>query len=303
MSVSSVLQACWEISLSLSPFPPYRHLRRFLFHVWLLFSLSTKLTTRNVKLCKVRRPQGTPWCQPAMHAFVVSVCREWGSNLKTEKIQKWNGLIRADGRMEIYVCVFVSLAVCHCMCVSVSVFAYVCLRRTACSGTGGLSGWIRQKPGAVLCTIRIKVAISGCYLLRDVLSSQFWWPLCPSPLKKSRDGLYSLGTRLGPIFMKLTISLSSHINVFLKRKTLNILFIWNIAVFHLYLKFINGLTAALTCIWYNYVPKNSTELLFLTFSLSCRWCKKTSADNEATFSLANAKRKKTGLLSKTLHSS
>ncbi|KAI9514100.1 hypothetical protein NQZ68_036161 [Dissostichus eleginoides] len=37
----------------------------------------------------------------------------------------------------------------------------------------GLSGWIGKEPGAALCTIRIKVAISGCYLLRDVLCSQF----------------------------------------------------------------------------------------------------------------------------------
>lgn len=79
----------------------------------------------------------------------------------------------------------VCLSVCHCMCVSVSVFVCACLRRTACSGTGGLSGWIRQEPGAVLCTIRIKVAISGCYLLRDVLCSQFWWPLRPSPLNQA----------------------------------------------------------------------------------------------------------------------
>lgn len=60
-----------------------------------------------------------------------------------------------DGR-RYYVCVF--------LLVTVS----VCLRTTK-----GLSGWIRQKPGAVLCTIRIKDAISGCYLLRDVLCSQF----------------------------------------------------------------------------------------------------------------------------------
>lgn len=54
------LQAYREISpsLSLSPFPPCRHLRRLPFHVWLLFSLLTKLTTRNVKLCKLRHPQG-----------------------------------------------------------------------------------------------------------------------------------------------------------------------------------------------------------------------------------------------------
>lgn len=38
---------------------------------------------------------------------------------------------------------------------------------------GGLLGWVFQKPGAVLCTIRIKVSISGCYLLRDVLCSPF----------------------------------------------------------------------------------------------------------------------------------
>lgn len=65
-----------------------------------------------------------------------------------------------DGR-RYYVCVF--------LLVTVS----VCLRTTVCLETKGLSGWIRQKPGAVLCTIRIKDAISGCYLLRDVLCSQF----------------------------------------------------------------------------------------------------------------------------------
>lgn len=117
-------------------------------------------------------------------AFVASVCRVEQSKWKTEKKKKnerkWvNQSRRVHGDM------CVCLSVCHCMCVSVSVFVCACLRRTACSGTGGLSGWIRQEPGAVLCTIRIKVAISGRYLLRDVLCSQFWWPLRPSPLNEA----------------------------------------------------------------------------------------------------------------------
>ena len=61
-----------------------------------------------------------------------------------------------------------------CMCVFLSVTAGVCASGgMLVQGQGGLSGWIRQKPGVVLCTIRIKVAISGCYLLRDALCSQF----------------------------------------------------------------------------------------------------------------------------------
>ncbi len=91
---------------------------------------------------------------------------KYGKQQKNKR--KWvNQSRRVHGDM----CVRVS--VCHCMCVSESVFVCACLGKTACSGTGGLSGWIRQKPEAVLCTIRIKVAISGCYLLRDVLCSQF----------------------------------------------------------------------------------------------------------------------------------
>ena len=71
------------------------------------------------------------------------------------------------------VCVFLSVSACVCVSLCVSVFVCACLGRPACSGAGGLSGWIHQKPEAVLCTIRIKVAISGSYLLRDVLRSQF----------------------------------------------------------------------------------------------------------------------------------
>lgn len=92
---------------------------------------------------------------------------------KGGKNTRGNGLIRADGCMGMYVCASFRLSVHVCVGVCLRVCVCVCLRTTARSGTGGLSGWIRQKPGAVLCTIRIKVAISGCYLLRDVLCSQF----------------------------------------------------------------------------------------------------------------------------------
>lgn len=93
-----------------------------------------------------------------------------------------------DGR-RYYVCVF--------LLVTVS----VCLRTTVCLGTKGLPGWIRQKPGAVLCTIRIKDAISGCYLLRDVLCSQFWWPPPLKSIKQGRDGLCGCWvTVIAPVF-------------------------------------------------------------------------------------------------------
>lgn len=86
------------------------------------------------------------------------------------------------------------------VCVSICVCSY--LRRIACSRMGGLSGWIRQRPGAELCTIRIKVAISGFYLLRDVLCSWFWWLLCPCPLNKTERACVCLCwvTGKGPIF-------------------------------------------------------------------------------------------------------
>lgn len=203
---------CTERSLCLPPLPPCRHLLGLSFHVWLLFSLSTKLTTRNVKLCKVRRPQGKSWCQPA--TCLCGICLQRGvkpvKNWGAKKKRKWvNQSRRVHGDM------CVCLSVCHCVCVSVSVYMCACLRRTACPGTGGLSEWIHQKPGAVLCTIRIKVAISGCYLLRDVLCSQFWWPLRPSPLNSGRDGLCCCWvTRMGPIFNKLAGNFSSDIYMF-----------------------------------------------------------------------------------------
>lgn len=67
-------------------------------------------------------------------------------------------LIQAD--KDIYMCV--------CVCVRLPREERLLRDRV-----GGLSRWICQKPGAVLCTIRIKVSISGCYLLRDVLCSPF----------------------------------------------------------------------------------------------------------------------------------
>lgn len=125
-----------------------------------------------------------PTCNLALWCLSAERCNA-SDGKKNQREPRGNGLIRASGCMEICVCLCVSLSVRHCMCVFVSVFVCACLRGTVCSGTGGLSGWICQKPGAVLCTIRIKVAISGCYLLRDVLCSQFWWPLLSSPLTKA----------------------------------------------------------------------------------------------------------------------
>lgn len=111
----------------------------------------------------------------------LSLSLKWGKKKENwEPKRKW---VNQSGRVHGDMCVF--LSVCHCMCLSVSVFVCACLRRTTCPETGGLSGWICQKPGGTLCTIRIKVAISGCYLLRDVLCSHFWWPLRPSPLSKA----------------------------------------------------------------------------------------------------------------------
>ena len=129
MSVSSALQVHREISLSLplSPFPPRRHLQGLSFHVWLLFSLSTKLTTRNVKLCKVSRLRGKSWCQPA--PCLCGVCLQRGvQHVKNSEKTRGNGLIRADGCMEmnacaslcpsLHVCVRVCLCVCVCVCVA-----------------------------------------------------------------------------------------------------------------------------------------------------------------------------------------
>lgn len=103
------------------------HLQGLSFQVWLLFSLSTKLTTRNVKLCKVRCPRGKSWCQPA--AWLCGVCLQRGvkqtmkgGKKKLEKI-RGNGLIRADGCMEICVCVFLSVTACVCPCLSLCVRA------------------------------------------------------------------------------------------------------------------------------------------------------------------------------------
>lgn len=58
-------------------------------------------------------------------AFVASVCRVEQSKWKTEKKKKTrgNGLIRADGCMEICACVFLSVTACVCLCLSLCVRA------------------------------------------------------------------------------------------------------------------------------------------------------------------------------------
>lgn len=120
LSVSSVLQAHpTERSLCARPFPPCRHLQGLSFHVWLLFSLSTKLTTRNVKLCQVRRPRGsydsnlTLWQRGVEQAMRKTKQKNTPQqNRKTRR----NGLIKADGCTEICVHVFLSVTACVCVC-------------------------------------------------------------------------------------------------------------------------------------------------------------------------------------------
>lgn len=117
------------------------------------------------------------------------------------KMEGGGALIQADKYMKVCVCVHGCLSVWHCLLVCVCLPQEDSLLRDRWGG--GLLGWICQKPGAVLCTIRIKVSISGCYLLRDVLYSPFWWPRRPNPLKT--EMACTTETKMGPRLSKRTL--------------------------------------------------------------------------------------------------
>lgn len=90
----------------------------------------------------------------------------------------------------------VHLPVCRGMCarrLSMCVPQEECLLGGQCGGGGALRmDSSEARSCAVLCTIRIKVAISGYYLLRDVLSSVLMAPPTKSIKKRQRrPGLLS----------------------------------------------------------------------------------------------------------------
>lgn len=97
----------------------------------------------------------------------------------------WVNLSRRVHR-DVCVYIFLSVRACvraDCLCVR--------LKRNACSGDSARGGALRMDSSearscAVLCTIRIKVAISGHYLLRDVLSSVLMAPPTKSIKKRQR---------------------------------------------------------------------------------------------------------------------
>lgn len=131
-----------------------------------LFSLSTKLTTRNVNPLSSETPRGRPWCQPGTSLW--GVCLHRGANRVTEANEEEKEKPREAWRI-----ISASITVCDCV---------------PRSGTKGLLGWFFffvQSRG--LCSAplgsRLLFQDATCWEMYSALSSD--GPPLPKSIKQT----------------------------------------------------------------------------------------------------------------------